>query len=188
MLQLKVQDRTFFVPESWEEVTVKQFSDLVKFRIELNPARVMSIFTGIEYDWILNAEPQEIEVKLLSVMSFLGEDIDLLALVRKDYISIGGRELKVPKDIRNETYGQKMFLQELINESIRKELPMYEIIPSALAIYFQPIFDNSAFNDKRVEELKPMMSHTRISEAYPICAFFLKKYIQSFPGKRESLN
>lgn len=186
MLQVKVQDKTFFVPEKWEEVSVKQFADLDRFRAELNPARVMSIFTGIDYGWILNADPKEIEVKLLSCMHFLGSDVDVAKFVRPDYILIAGRRFDVPKAIRNETYGQKMYIQELVNDGVKRKLPIYDLIPMALAIYFQPAFDDKPFDDKRAEALKPMMSHLPICDAYPVAGFFLKKYIQLLNKKSKN--
>jgi len=80
--------------------------------------------------------------------------------------------ITIPKKIKGLTIGQNIALKQLIERS--KYLD--ENVSSAVAIYLQPLIDESKFNSERVEEIKKEVEQMPVYLIRPL-GFFLFKSV-----------
>ncbi len=159
------------IPESWEEVTVQMFIRLEKEGWDnADIIHILSILSGESLRELDNIKDLTLFDTISDYLGFITvkpPDFEGLAISNK--FTIDGKEFDVPQDLELETLGQKILVASLVQGNIVKA------IPEALAIYFQPIFDGTDFNRRRIPALVHKINKTPIMEAYPIVSFFFQK-------------
>lgn len=161
------------IPENWSEINVAQF---VRLEAEdwngIDLIHLLSILSGKNLRKLDNVKDPKLFDALGPLLSFVaGDPPDFQALQLKPTFKINGRDLQVPRDLNLERIGQKILINNLLlNENVTKQ------IPQALAIYFQPIYDQvEKFDRRRIPAITKHIERTPIIEAFPIVNFFFLK-------------
>lgn len=140
----------FEIPSSFEDITVE---DLLYFRECIGePLKIMERITGLKSEelTILDLDP------LAPHLDFLKDNL-FEELEPSRQICIDGREVVLPEDISDETWGQKL----LSNQAIRNGSPL-----EALAIYLQPIWDECKFDADKVPAIMEIIQKEKVAPVY----------------------
>ena len=168
-------DINLFVPISWQEVTVEQYTRLESEGWDgLDLIHLLSMLSGHKLRELDN-------LKDTSILDVLTQHIGFIATNPPDFnklrinkrFTLGGKKIEVPADLELESLGQKILMSNIMQQD-----NMIKQIPNALAIYFQPIYDGSDFDRKRLPHIVKMINQTPIVLAYPVVAFFFRKLIE----------
>ena len=154
------------IPDSWEEITVKQWAAM---RPNSEPIELLSIFSNIDLSHLENTRAD-----LSPIIQHIYEKLILNGMNELDHrprkdLSILGHQIKFPKDLNFERYGQKFMLKKLTQDKD----DMREIVADALAIYAQPLIDGK-FDGHKLEPIKKAIESLPIVLAFPWCVFFLR--------------
>ncbi len=181
---------SFEIPQSYEEITLGQYIDRLKWDGE-DLLNLVGTMTGLKDEVIRNTDHENVMEQIVSRLGWLstppaffktipddGTDKKSketgVELPVPDKIRIGDyTDYLVPKDIRAETFGQKISLQVHLKMSQKDKLSLIETIPYALAIYFQPIMENRSYDEERAIRLIPKMLEINLLDAYSVGCFFL---------------
>lgn len=184
MIPVTIKGQKLELANRWEDVTIHQYRQLYLFRKELNPARVLSILSGINYIEILNYRMDAFEKDIMPLLTFIGKDIDLDKLMLPTGFHWRGNIwMPLKRSLRSETWGQKIVLQQRINQAVEKAEPMLDLLSYAMAMYYQPEIDGPLFDDKKAVALIKEFEQCKVVEIYPIACFFLRKYVRSLRKK-----
>lgn len=181
MIPFKLGPLRFSLPQSYDELTFDQFLKLRKSSGDI--LEVLSILSGQPIEAWSKMKDVDLDIKLLPVISFLNENRSFSDYPLPDKIKIGEEFYSLP-DIKQKTFGQKLALQrevQLINETTKDE---FDLMPFAIALYFQPEVTKSEFNEKKVEELIPLVLQCKIYEVIPVATFFLTSWEKSLNKSR----
>jgi len=174
MINFKIGKENYELPTSYAELTLGQFIRLRKSDGDV--IDILSILLGIDKATLSILSDVDIDYKIIPYIEFLKEEFNVNEYLLPDYIEFKGKLYPRPKGIGLGTFGQKISLQ--------KELANYEddidCFPVCLAIYMQPIVEDKLFDYERALEMVPEFEKIRLSEAFPLCSFFLlnlKRYL-----------
>lgn len=174
------------LPATWEHVTVGQFRDIVRHSEKLNPVRLLSIFTGIDYDILSNVDCSGFD-NIFLMMDFIGTSPNPEEWKRSKVIHLGGKELEPIKSIEKEKIGQKIIAQQVINDAAINQLSKIEIVSKLVACYYCPKLNaNGLWIESEYEALQSEVDKMSVVEAYAEANFFLSKW-KTFAPKNPSI-
>lgn len=184
--QLKyiISGQTVYVPLAWSHVTVGQFMRMRKLPAGSNVSHYLEIFTGISRDTWGREDYDSLE-DVISCMSFLAELPDFKTFVMPEKYSIGGKELEIPKDIKLKSLDQRINFEQFCMPPVNESGDVLNVLDMAIAFYIQPIYEDKPFS-QAIEPTMEAVRGTLLCEAYPIAAFFLRKYVMSLTVKQRS--
>ena len=181
MVEITINKLPYKIPMSWREVTVRQFRDIVRHSVDLNPVRLLSIFTDIDYDELNNYDCSGFD-KILAVMDFIGTDSNPENWKRGETITIEGVKIPVIKSIENEKIGQKIMVQNIVNEAVANQKNKSEIISSIVACYYcTKLNANGRWIESEYLKLIETIDNSSVVEAYAEMNFFLSKWLVYAP-------
>ena len=171
---------SFNVPRGYEEITLGQYIDILKWDGE-SLLDIVGILTGLDDEIIQNTDVHQVAqdvVKYLNWVTVAPTFMDKESEFHydcpvPDTIKIGFKHYPVTKDITLETFGQKISLQVHLKMAQKDELSLAETIPMALAIYFYPIVSGKSYDEDRARELLPLIKNVNLLDAYTVSGFFL---------------
>lgn len=140
--------------------TCKDFGDMVE---------IYSILYGINYDVLSACRDQSIIGPLSVATQFIAEDLH--DIKKPEYLTVFGQAYKIPKNLEDLTIGQMMQLKQ----HAEKAKSMECIISLAVAIWIQPIIDESGFSMKRALEIEEDIKFIPITKTFAIGFFYLRK-------------
>jgi hypothetical protein len=182
MITFKTQDSSFELPTRWGEITFNQFFALQKS--DGSFLDLISILTGIYKSVWENSDDIMIREKLTPYLEFLNTEFDVQNYLLPDYFVFKDVRYKVVNDIATCTAGQKWHLEDLIKDG-KTEV---DLLPHALAIYFQPQITKSDYDAKKVEELLPDMMNLKLEEGWGVASFFLTNFASYLNEKVKALH
>ena len=172
MLRFKFKDGDKIVeattPTDWAEVTLGQFIDIETKWDRKDLLQLFAILTGVDISVLSNTRTKKILQPIAEATLFIYEPLNWNRLKRPKSIYLHGKELKVPKNLGMELFGQKVMLLQKMQENEDDWRP---IIPFGLALYFQPLYDGK-FSRDRVEVFEEKILKIPALLAYPIAFFF----------------
>lgn len=179
MIHLKIKGYSVPpIPDKWEEVTVKQYVEMSNH--DLTPLRLLSIFTGIDYELISNCEAKGFDPTIMSMMKFIEKGIDFDSLKMPETLTVDGKECAIPKTLMRETLGQKFRSLHLIDEASQKKSSIVNLISEIVAIYLHPYYyetpSDKRYDDKLSDQMIPLIDNCKIVDVYPVAYFFLTAY------------
>jgi len=182
MIKFKANDKQYYCPTSWSDVTFKQWRDLNNTKDELE---MISILTGIPSVTIKRISERSL-LKLSLAIGFLAEPLKIENYKPPEYFKIKQNKI-IPfvKDIKEKTYGQKIFLQHCLTENQKDEA---KIIEESVLIYSQPYIDNKEFNLDRVIYLKNSLDNVFFVDLYSIALAYVDQLKQITETESRSLN
>lgn len=150
MITFKTEIRSFDVPNSYNDLTVRQMFDLIEAKD--NEERIIFLLTGLNL-----AEAAFIDFnEIMKYLSFLKESP--YKLESSNYVKIDDKDFLIPEDIGSGSWGSKIIAAQSYNEN--KPLRM-------LSAYLQPIYDDSDLKIDRLEQIEKKLLDLKVSDVYP---------------------
>lgn len=173
-IQVKYQGKKHLVnfPSGWDELTFRQLAALRKQEGN-DTGHLLEILTGIERNGWLNM-PSGIAGTLARLLDWVQTPLNWYQLIPPKAIKIGEKEYQVPKDLGLKTFGQKITLETKVQKMLEQKKDLFEIMPDAMAIYFQPIVDGGNFDDQKAEDMRELFYDCPAIHVFPIASFFLR--------------
>lgn len=162
MIKFKANGIQYSCPTSWSEITFKQWKDLNNTENELE---MITILTGIPENVITRISENSL-IKLSLAIGFVAKPIQIRDYQTPESIKIN-EELSVPyvQDIKEKTFGQKIYLQHTIQENKENE---QNLIPEVFLTYAQPYIDKKDFDLNRLIELKNSLDNVFFVDLYSV--------------------
>lgn len=179
MIPITINKQDYLLPDTWDEISMAQYIELYRHRENLNEARLLSIFTGIDYGQVINFDLAMFESHIMPYMAAFDEEIKFYESVPAEKITVNGKTINVPQDIKLKTLGQKIMLQQRITMADKAQEDLMYLIPFAIATYIQTELSGGKYDDKEAEALIPHILKVPVTIAYPIGNFFLTRFIRS---------
>ena len=182
MIKFKANGIQYSCPTSWSEITFKQWKDLNNTENELE---MITILTGIPED-VINRISNNSLLKLSLAIGFVAKPIQIENYRIPENIVIN-EELSIPyvKDIREKTYGQKIFLSHTIQQNKMNE---QILIPEVILIYGQPYIDNTEFDLNRLIELKNSLDNVFFVDLYSAVIGYSKQLEDLIETEKKELH
>lgn len=175
----------FSLPSCYGDLTFNQFFKLKELKSN-KIIDVLPILSGLDKSIWEQFQDIDIDEKIAPCLEFLKGEFDCHLYLIPDYITISGKQYQKPKALGLNTFGQKLALQSSIAEAEKEEKNSVDIYPYALALYMQPIVTGKPYDSDEVDKLLPEIMECKLSEAWPLCSFFLLSFEQSLTEKAKS--
>jgi len=182
MIKFKAGKVNYKCPTSWADITFKQWKELQGTKNELE---LISILTGIPEETI-NRISENSLLKLSLAIGFIATPLKIENYEPPSEF-IYKRNNKIPfiKDIREKTYGQKIYLQHVLITNQGDEI---KLIEESVLIYAQPFIDNSDFNLDRLISLKNSLDNVFFVDLYSIAIAYSKQLKEIVETEAKDLN
>lgn len=168
------------IPETWHEVTTKQFIDLGYGTLpeSLAVLEVLSVLTQIPLQGLTIIEG---DLKpILAVSKLLSKVPDLTEIKKENVIQFMGKRFTIP-EIEKMKMHQLAIYSQVANERYGTA--------KALAIVLQPLIDNNYnLDEKRLEEVTEDILNYPFMPLYPGINFFFRKRVNSLAYGLTNLN
>lgn len=171
------------IPASYSEMTLGQFTALTQLQDPNDYSAVLEILSGIKSKLWNDAELNSVNIAALNAsLAWLSTKVDWSAYPVVDKVTLGEKEIQVPKKIELKTLGQKMAFDRFVTHNIQANgedsgtLPA-QLLTDAIAIYLQPEYTGEKFNSDKLGQVKELVDKLPVTTAVPLAAFFLKKLI-----------
>jgi len=185
MITIQIEKTAFEIPGSWDEVTVEQYQQMVNHAGDMDPVRLLSILTKLDFEALNNCEIPGFIEQVVPVLLWIREPIELVKLPRKTHITIEGKTIPVIADPGTERIGQKLKLTKDIAAAEGTPNGMAVLIPKVVANYYAPhLKEDKKWDEKDVDRLEIACRQMKLVEAAPEANFFLLGYIKYSPGKK----
>lgn len=178
MVTIKINNHEYDIPTSWNDITLKQYINLATYVDDINHIRLLSIFTGIEYDVLANFPCDDFQIKVIPEMIFLQEELDILTIKRAKVLHIGEYEFEPILDPSKERLGQKLFMQQITEVAVKQSYPHYSLVAPIIANYYAPfVHPQKKWDEKHIKHFEKLVLDMPLFEAYPEADFFLSGYL-----------
>lgn len=183
MVKFKYKNQDLIFPTSYEELTLSQFFNIRDKSKDLFD--VFEILSGVSAEQWRNETDLNIIDAIYPFINFISEEPPTFdKYIRPDTIDIAGKRYDVTRSIGIKTLAQKWAFED----AVKKNENDVDLIPIALAIYFQPEIDGTAFNGERVEDIMNLVMDCTIVEAFPVAGFFFNNYKRFAKENQKNLN
>jgi len=166
--KIKIQAKS-----SWDEVTFSEFLQIEKASKELDSITIFSILTGIDFSVIANSKDKELPKVLSEVTkSIYDNPVWENIAVPKDLL-LNGTPYKVPTDLENITFGQRVLISQLYRDNDN----IHEAMPRAVAIIMIPSIFGQYDTDtqNKVKEVTTWVENSSAVPTYGAAQFFFQK-------------
>ena len=182
MIKFKAGKKNFVCPTSWSDITFKQWKGINKTTDELE---MISILTGIPSGMIKRISENSL-LKLSLAIGFLANKMDINKYEPPEFLEFKqGRKIPYVKNIKEKTYGQKIYLQHSLIENQKDE---EKLIEEAVLIYSQPYIDQGEFNLDRTIELKNCLDNCKFVDLYSFAIGYSKQLKEVAEIEAKELN
>ena len=176
MIKLKNGKEVYLIPTGWGEVTYKQYKDI---QDEEDDIKILSILCGIPIDVASRLGPKTIS-NLSSVLSFLNVPVDLEGVEAPEYLTIkGGVKVYIVKDIKIKTFGQKIYLHEILKG---EKINVIDLLNDIILIYSQEQITKKDFDVNKINELNNVFDNINLVSLYSTAMNYveqLKKILEN---------
>jgi hypothetical protein len=169
MIKFKAGKVSYKCPTSWGEITFKQWKGINNSNNELE---LISILTGIPSD-VINRISENSILKLSLAIGFIATPLNIENYEPpSEFIYKQNKKIPFINDIKEKTYGQKIYLQHSLIENQENEA---QLIEEVVLIYAQPYIDKSEFNLDRLINLKNCLDNVLFVDLYSIAIAYSKQ-------------
>lgn len=179
MIELTINN-TFELPESWDEVTLEQYVNILNANLDkyksniLKHIKCLAILAG---DPKLEDEVKQIDTTdlntLLTTFSWINTTPDYNALPSKDTLVVDGVTFKIKKDFNTLNVDEVVTIEE-VTQSEQFDLHHFEI---AFAVLFRKLDDQGQEQELTVDLLLNTILQFRgkvmLKDVFAVLAFFL---------------
>lgn len=160
MIKVKNGKEVYSIPTSWGEITYKQYKDIQGVEDEL---KILSILCNIHIEIVERLGGKTI-AKLSILLSFLKEPIKLEGIKPPEYLtSLDGFKIDITKDIKEHSFGQKIYLHQLLKDS---ENDIIKILPDIVLVYSQEQITKKDFDINKINELNNQFDNIFLVSLY----------------------
>lgn len=180
MVHVKINGRKLLCPGCYSELKLKDF---VWLRTQWDPDKeiedkdYVSMFCRLTGTNFKTPSDAYIQVTIWNCIKWVIEEKFDMPGVPK-VIEIEGKIVRIPDDIGSLSIGQMIHIRRRMESDKFDD----DSISFAVAVFLQPLYDESDFNIARVKELEAIISDMPAYLAWPIGFFFLKQALNY--GKR----
>ncbi len=165
-------------PSNWGDLTLGQLMQVQKIdpKKKKSKLKLFSIITGLTEAELDASTDLEYWKQVENILAFMYEAPDFKIFPVPNKVLIQEQEYKVPVDLKLETFGQKIALEELYRSHQTDEgadVNLIDLMPEALAIYFYPMLTGEKFDDEQVDQYTELMKEIPVKHALPVAGFFL---------------
>lgn len=185
MVHFKSNGFEFSLPSCYGDLTLSQFFKLKNLQSN-KLIDILPILSGLDKAIWEQFADIDIDEKIAPCLEFLQGEFDCHLYLVPDYITISDKQYPKPKSLALNTFGQKLALQTAIADAEKQGKDSLEIYPYALALYMQPIVTGKPYDSDMVDDLVPAVMQCKLSEAWPLCSFFLLSFEQLLIEKEKS--
>lgn len=186
MLTIEINKHKYDIPTLRNEVTVEQYMEVEHYAENIDEIRLLSIFTGIDYDTLANLPCGDFKVLIMPELKWIGNLFDVTTARRASRLNIGKYKVQPIYDVSSERIGQKLMMQRMVNDGIKNNVKYSALIAPVLACYYAPyLHPDKVWNEKHVAEIAKLILKMPIEQAYPEANFFLRGYLKPLPQKRK---
>ena len=179
MITIQINKQQYEIPTQWSEVTLKQYVEISDNVDELSHVRLLSILTGIDYDTLNNFPCDAFQEIVMPEMNWIGEPFKPQHHIRPTSITLGGITIKTIQDVGQERFGQKLFMQQLVNKGIADSIPHVLLVAPVLACYYAPfLHPEKKWVESHVKEVEQMVMKMNVYDAWSEADFFLSGYMK----------
>ena len=179
MLEFTIEDKTFSLPVSWEQVTVGQYLNIQAIEgqhyNQKLKALILEAVSGIPYETICKCSLSQIE-NMNSVLQFIQSPPEFKEWKLPDTYKLNGKDVEIPKDLKTESLGQRIAFEQIIFPAITATGDIVTVMDKAVAIYIQPTFTGTPFDEKEYAKVIPLVRESLLIEAHPIASFFFREF------------
>ncbi len=172
-INLEDTEKTYSIPTSWDEVTVKQFSQLYKVKNDnsnelLAAVNLINAITEIDTSTLLQMDIDDFKTLSKSI-SFISEEVKKTDV---DYLILDGEKYYLYTDFNKLTTGEVITLETIIESSNHD---IHRIIPDLLCLFLRKKNENGKYEKFTTDMLKrkELFLQVPISQIYHVFAFFL---------------
>jgi hypothetical protein len=177
MIKFKIGKTKHEIPSSWNDVTFGQWSDLQNTEDEME---IVSIMTGIPLELVSKfdeASLYRISLTLgfmLSEPNFEKTELPeyLIAVLNPRTLRQKEKRIEIIQDIKTKTFGQKIFLQELLKQN---DKDLMRLMTDVVLIYSQPQFNGEKFDDSKINEYRNSFRKTKLLNLYSVAMFYIEQ-------------
>jgi hypothetical protein len=160
MIKVNNGKEVYSIPASWSEVTFKQYKDL---QGEKDEAKILSILCNMPTEIVECLSVGSIN-KIASVISFIKEPINLDDNTPPEYLTVlDGLKIDLVKDIRECSFGQKIWLHETVKDS---QDNLIDKLHDIVLIYSQPQITKKDFDINKINELNNVFDEIFLVNLY----------------------
>jgi len=185
MTAIHINDKKYFYPSCWEEVTVEQYIKILDWEPEKDIAdrdyvKLLSILLGDKFSGMQNSI--ENEITLIDavgwvVFSQFAFSKTLPKVLVFTWNLVEPRTVDIPTNIKELSIGQNIH----VRRELEKCRVLEQAIPIATAIYLQPLIDKKKFDISRAKEIAKEIEQMPIYLIHPLGFFLLTRVLK--PGK-----
>jgi hypothetical protein len=187
MINVVIDNVTYPLPTSWSEVTVSQYRSIIAAGEKLDTVMLLSILTGIGYEVLNNLDCSQFDSDVVPELTWIGEPFDPFKLKRAKVLRIGDRKVEPIIFPNKERLGQKLLMQQIVNEAIVSGADHASLITPVVACYYAPyLHRQNKYEEAHVESVKKLVDAMPLVEAYPEANFFLSGYVRYSKTKQKS--
>lgn len=173
MLYFDINDKQVECPVSWAEAKTKIFVNFYSHCMEGDDmVKVFSTITGTNYNSVWDSTSEDLMAGLYQAVAFIfNEPQDFRKAPIPKSIKLAGKTVLIPQELHKLTVGQNFHMRGLIATAKNME----SLVSIAVAIYLQPLVDESKFDFDRAKEIEKQVLEMNIYDVFPIGFFLLSK-------------
>lgn len=176
MQRITLNNKTYLIPASWKEVTVRQYVRIIK---EWDPDEpdvakknwliLLNIFTGTKFEGM--QEDWENQYTLTNTLGWVVFEPFKFSKELPKVLRFGRKDVEVSRSSGGLSIGQNIHLRR---DYLDKLTSMEECISIATAIFLQPLIDGKKFSMERAKEIALEVDDMPIYLIHPIGFFLLR--------------
>lgn len=173
------------IPQGWFDLNIRQYKKLKSY-VRHNDIIFMAAMLDVSEQEIIDCDITDLDHIVYANVSWYISQKDTIeesmSKMKHKSITVDGKVIDIPKDLKMETFGQKISAEQLLEKAADKN--PYDIIAEIIAIYLYPKVYNKKFDyDAAIEFRDRHVYDISIIEAFPLGTFFLKRLGESLNEK-----
>ena len=160
MIKLNSNTTSYNIPTSWDDISFKQYKSL---QVEKDEAKLISILCNMPLSDVKLLSESSVS-KIAILLSFVQTPIDLDSIEPINEITtLEGVKIALEDDIKCKSFGQKLYLHQIIKDSDNN---IMSIIEDIVLIYSQEQITEKDFDISKINELKGVLNEISLVSLY----------------------
>ena len=173
------------LPASWEEITVGQFEELSKLKLNDPESKLLSIVTGLGEEVFHELDPDQVD-EMIDVVSFVrDEKVSASNYEVPEQIELDGKVITTKIEPKTANFMQRHAFERRLWPELKENKGVINTgLSVALAIYLQPQITGKKFDDDSLDSTIQAVKKIPVLKGFPVAYFFTNACTRSL-NKRE---
>lgn len=187
-IEIEGLNKTYNIPTSWDEVSVRQFNQLYRFKNEnsnelLGVVNLISAISDIDTSILLQMDIDDFK-SLTSQVEFVTTEVPK---VEVDYLEVNGDKYYLYTDFNKLTTGEVITLETILESS---NFDIHKVMTDLLCLFLRKKDSEGRFEKFTTDMLKrkDMFLELPVSQIYHVFGFFLGGRNTSKNNTKDSTN